>query len=148
MELLSFYKLRKVKSPCRAHWQDAGIDFFVPDDFPTHITVYPQERICIPSGIRVRVPFGYALIAFNKSGVATKLGLDKLAEVVDCGYEGEIHISVVNTSKNPVHIYPGQKLIQFILVQIGTHIPCETIEDLRVHKSERGVGGFGSTGGE
>lgn len=147
METIKFIKVRNVKSPERAHWQDAGIDFFVPNDFILPITLYPNERVSIPSGVKAEIPFGYALIAFNKTGISSKYGLDKIAEVVDYGYQGEIHISIVNTSNEPVNIYSGQKIIQFILVQIGMHTPIEVLEeDIFKTKSARGEGCFGSTG--
>lgn len=144
IEQLKFQRIRAVKLPERGHSDDAGIDFFVPDY--TCITLRPHIRTCIPTGILVEVPKGYALIAFNKSGIARKYGLDKLSEVIDHGYQGEIHISVVNTSNVPVTIKPGIKLMQFILVKIGMHVPIEIKKDLFKTDSERGKNNFGSTG--
>jgi len=67
-------KLRNVKTPSRGTSASAGIDFYVPEDFET-TTLKPGQSVLIPSGIRVQIPRGYALIAFNKSGVAVKQGL-------------------------------------------------------------------------
>lgn len=79
---MKFSKVREVKSPCRAHDTDAGIDFFIPEDFvSTKMKV--GDSVLIPSGIKVNVPKGYMLTAFNKSGVATKKGLSVGACVVD-----------------------------------------------------------------
>ena len=64
-------KVRNVKTPSRGTEKSAGIDFFVPDDFDKKL-VFPEGSILIPSGIRADVPEGYALIVFNKSGVAVK----------------------------------------------------------------------------
>jgi dUTP pyrophosphatase len=88
-----------------------------------------------------------ALIAFNKSGVSAKLGLDVLACVVDCDYQGEIHLSLVNTSNEVINILPGQKLVQFILLDVNI-CPIEEVNDNAIYNSvtERGSGGFGSTG--
>lgn len=164
---MRFSKVRDVKTPLRANTTDAGIDFFVPNDstkfyndvlsknsesifsyiFDEGIRLHPHERILIPSGIHVEVPKGYALIAFNKSGVASKKGLDLLASVVDEEYQGEVHISVQNTSNENVFIEFGSKIIQFILLPVNYSMPEEVpFEDLYKEESLRGAGGFGSTG--
>lgn len=130
------------------------------------IFLHPGDRVMIPSGIKVnlnsvmprgyisftyengsKVHMGVMLTAHNKSGVGTKKGLDRLAEVVDSDYQGEVHISVVNTSNTHQIIKPGDKLIQFILEPVFLPMPNEVpIEDLFTETSERGEGGFGSTG--
>jgi len=85
----------------------------------------------------------------NKSGVAHKLGLIVGSCVVDSSYEGEVHISLINTTKNKVTITAGQKIVQgVILIHVQT-MPTEfnTIEALyKDSKSTRGAGGFGSSG--
>jgi dUTPase len=134
--IIKFLKTREVKSPSRANEFDAGIDFYVPEltdefikvlceknsniniPFPEsdrYILLYPPERILIPSGIHCQMSQpGRALIAANKSGVATKYGLIFGAQVVDYEYQGEIHLSIINTGKDPVKIMGGQKILQFI----------------------------------
>lgn len=152
-----FTKTRPVKSPVRGTAESAGIDFFVPDDFQ-ETSVRPGYPILIPSGIKCAYPPGYALILFNKSGIATKYKLTSLACVCDSDYQGEVHISLINVGKDPVTISPGMKIAQFILVPIALAQPTELdSEDSlwdtwsqmtgRQHaSSERGDGGFGSTG--
>ena len=72
-------KIRNVKTPRRGTEGSAGIDFFVPDDYPQNLcSIRPGERFFIPSGIKANVPTGYALIAFNKSGVALKKGIHQI----------------------------------------------------------------------
>ena len=71
---MKFCKVRKVKTPIRANNTDAGIDFFVPEDQKI-ISLDPGESCLIPSGIKCNVPEGFALVAFNKSGVAVKKAL-------------------------------------------------------------------------
>tara|TARA_Y100000992_G_C21110509_1_gene417069 strand:+ start:77 stop:520 length:444 start_codon:yes stop_codon:yes gene_type:complete len=141
-------KIRNVKTPRRGTDGSAGIDFFVPDDYPKDLcTVQPNERFFIPSGIKANVPTGYALIAFNKSGVALKKGLMVGACVVDSDYQGEIHLHLINTSHKSVTIEPGEKLTQFLLIPVD-HCWLEVVDpgDLFIGESERGAGGFGSTG--
>lgn len=138
--------MRKVIPPSRAHSLDAGIDFYVPSDF-TITKVAPQNSIKIPSGIKVDIPQGYALIAFNKSGVCTTLGLVAGACVIDSGYQGEIHIHLINASRKDVFITPDMKIIQFILIPVSDVMTEECdLEELYDKQSERSSGGFGSTG--
>ena len=68
---MKILKVREVKTPSRAHSNDAGIDLFIPEDFLSQV-LNPGQSVLIPSGIKARVPEGYALIAFNKSGIAAK----------------------------------------------------------------------------
>ena len=167
---IMFTKTRDVKSPTRGTGEAAGIDFFVPDcsgeflvdlvkknpgieltiiDNDLCIYVKPQNRVLIPSGIKTWMVPGTALIAANKSGVATKKGLVFGAQVVDSDYSGEVHISVINTSTENVIIKSGEKLIQFIHTPVLLSPLVEVDNDAytALHdKSERGDGGFGSTG--
>ena len=141
-------KIRNVKTPTRGTEGSAGIDFFVPHDYPKDLcTIQPNERFFIPSGIKANVPEGYALIAFNKSGVALKKGLLVGASVVDSDYQGEIHLHLVNTSYKAVTIEPGEKLTQFLLIPVDhceiEEVPLGLLFD---EDTQRGSGGFGSTG--
>ena len=143
---MKFTKIRDVKSPTRANSTDAGIDFFIPND---HVFSYlkPGASVLIPSGVKVNCPEGYALIAFNKSGVATKKGLQVGACVVDCGYQGEIHIHLVNVGQEFAQLNPGDKVVQFVLIKLGDPVIQQVSEDdLYEKESNRGEGGFGSTG--
>lgn len=137
-------KLRDVKTPNRGTTVSAGIDFYVPEDFET-TTLAPGESVLIPSGIKVQVPRGYALIAFNKSGVAVKQGLSVGACVVDEDYEGEVHLHMINTSSKEQVIATGQKLVQFVLIPVS-YFDVEVVDEIQSRNTERGVGGFGSTG--
>jgi dUTP pyrophosphatase len=153
-----FTKVRPVKSPTRGTAESAGIDFFVPEDF-NETEVRPGSSTLIPSGIKCAYPPGYALILFNKSGIATKYKLTSLACVCDSDYQGEIHISLINVGKDSVKITPGMKIAQFILVPVSLVEPKEIGTDDELwdlwskmsvirssSESTRGDGGFGSTG--
>ena len=167
---VKFLKVRDVKSPLRGTNEAAGIDFYVPNyneqfenDFKAKNTnikyevgkfnmiifLAPGDRVLIPSGVHTWMEPGTALIAANKSGVATKKGLVFGAQVVDSDYAGEVHISVINTSNDIVKIETGDKLIQFIhtpvLLSPVEEVDKATFDSLH-DKSERGTGGFGSTG--
>jgi dUTP pyrophosphatase len=141
-------KVRDVKDPTRGTDGSAGIDFYVPEDYPKNLcTIHPGTRCFIPSGIKANVPDGYALIAFNKSGVALKKQLMVGACVVDSDYQGEIHLHLINTSNRVVEILPGEKLLQFVLLPVD-HGPVQIVKESKLFndRSERGSGGFGSTG--
>jgi len=113
-----------------------------------YILLSPLSRINIPSGVYCQMEEpGRALIAHNKSGVASNLGLIYGAQVVDFEYQGEIHINVINTSSKVVRIYAGQKLMQFLEVPIFTSTieEVDTLQNLYKGATSRADGGFGST---
>lgn len=120
-----------------------------------YIALKPGERICIPSGVKVKFNVsGTALIAFNKSGIATKKGLVIGACVVDEDYLGEVHISLINTSNDEVYLSEDDKAVQFILLPLVkpctfTRITKEDYENYaRLSGSERGEGWAGSSNKE
>lgn len=144
--LLSYMKTRDVKSPVRGHETDAGIDFFVPNDYEK-ITLEPNEDVLIDSGIKVIVPERYALIFKEKSGVAVKKKLTIGAAVVDSDYRGVIHFHLFNNGRDVVEINPGDKIIQGLIIPVSLMSPVEVSEVFyNRHVTERGEGGFGSTG--
>jgi dUTP pyrophosphatase len=146
---IKFAKTRKVKSPSRANSGDAGIDFFIPEDFPV-TTLEHGDKVVIPAGIKVEVPIGYALIFHNKSGIASKKNLYVGADTIDHGYSGEVHINLINNGAEPQTIAPGDKIVQGILLPVilaeAFEVKVEELyQDIHVAGS-RGAGGFGSTG--
>lgn len=168
---MKFTKIRKVPSPNRGTSQSAGIDFFVPFDAnciknqdeaglivhvksPEDLSDYklyvpPGKSALLGSGIKVNVPQGHALIGFNKSGVAVKKNLILGACVIDEDYEGEIHFDLKNIGQEIVTIMPGDKIAQFLLIPVNYSTPEEVETSDILYKdsqSERGEGGFGSTG--
>lgn len=141
-------KTRDVKTPTRGTSGSAGMDFYVPNDYPMDLcTIHPGERYFIPSGVKANVPSGYALVAFNKSGIALNKSLVAGAAVVDSDYQGEIHLHLINVGKDTVEINPGQKIIQFLLLPVD-HCEIQLVEEKNLFNAEtsRGTGGFGSTG--
>lgn len=143
---LNYSKIRKVKDPIISTNGSAGIDFFIPDEFGT-IYFKPQESVLIPSGIKMNIPNGYTLIAFNKSGICTKKVLTIGAEVIDSDYQGEIHIHLINSGFIEVNVNGGDKIAQFILFEIPKiKLTCiDNERNLYDSISKRGSKGFGST---
>lgn len=143
---LIFTKTKDVKSPVRGHDTDAGIDFFIPNDFE-NTAVFPGRDILLDSGIKVIVPKGYALIFKEKSGVATKKKLTAGASVVDSDYRGEVHFHLFNSGDQPQVLRPGEKIIQGLVVPISLCKPQEiSNEEYEKNETARGESGFGSTG--
>lgn len=144
---LIFTKTTDVKSPVRGHETDAGIDFFIPNDFETTI-LNPGEDVLIDAGIKVVVPRGYALIFKEKSGVATKRKLTIGACVVDSDYRGNVHLHLFNNGTEAQELNAGDKITQGLVIPVSL---CQTEEvSGEVYEeycnTERGEGGFGSTG--
>lgn len=143
---LKFTKTKDVKNPIRAHETDAGIDFFVPNDFED-VELKPGEDVLINSGIKVIVPKGYALIFKEKSGVATKKKLTVGASVVDSDYRGVVHLHLFNNGTVNQTISAGDKIVQGIVVPVSL-CDLEEVSEDEYSKDEtaRGEGGFGSSG--
>ena len=159
---MKFCKVRDVKSPVRGTGKAAGIDFFVPNNFSA--TIYPHDDLLIPSGIKAEIPKGYMLMAADKSGVVTTdMACYKAsrtpkedafespvivgAKIVDEDYQGEIHIHLINLGDKSIHIKPGMKIVQFILVPVS-YEGLEEVSEAKLfsRSSERGKGALGSTG--
>lgn len=156
-------KVRDVKTPERGTEKSAGIDFFVPNDFIEKV-LPPRCDMLIPSGIKADVPEGFMLMAAEKSGVVTSkeacifigrtpkpTAYDSIvilgAKIVDEDYQGEIHIHLINVGRKPVVINPGTKIAQFILVPVSyENVEVVPEDQLFSEVSDRGDGGFGSTG--
>lgn len=125
--------------PQYAHDTDAGMDLYSIED----TSIAPQQRILVATGIALAIPTGYVGLVWDKSGIATKTGVTTLAGVIDAGYRGEVKIALLNTSTESYVIAAGQKIAQ-LLIQPITHPALREVESLP--ETERGDGGFGSTG--
>lgn len=168
---MQFCTVREVKNPQRANSTDAGIDFFVPTDLTIkdceklivdktaflydieynleQLNILPGGRVLIPSGVHVRLNPGTALVLMNKSGIAAKKGLIVGSCVVDESYQGEIHLSMINTTDHLVNIAPGDKIVQGLILNVNNDMPMEASDLEELYEgfdSERGAGGFGSSG--
>lgn len=143
---LRFVKTKEVKNPERAHRTDAGIDFFIPEDFG-ELTLKPNEDVLIDSGIKVIVPEGYALIFKEKSGVAVKKKLTVGAAVVDSDYRGVVHFHLFNNGLEDQTLRAGDKIVQGLLIPVLLDNTVEISEDeYNNYETDRGEGGFGSSG--
>lgn len=121
-----------------AHATDAGFDFFSHSE----VVIAPGERVIVPTGISMAIPEGYVGLIWDKSGVASKLGLKTMGGVIDAGYRGEIGAILTNTTSAPVTIPAGYKIAQ-LLIQKIEQPTFSVVENLDA--TDRGNKGFGST---
>jgi dUTP pyrophosphatase len=127
------------KLPEYAHPDDAGMDFYASES----ITLQPNERTAVPTGIALAIPSGFVGLLWDKSGMAVKHGLKTMAGVIDAGYRGEIKIILHNLSNQPYTFERGTKVAQMLIQPVHQKRLIE-VEDL--DSTNRGTGGFGSTG--
>lgn len=125
--------------PKYEHSDDAGMDVYANETK----TLQPGERGLISTGIALAIPLGYVGLIWDKSGIATKYGISTLAGVIDAGYRGEIKIALLNTSQDSYTIETGKKIAQCLIQPIHQ---AQLIEVPELPASQRGDGGFGSTG--
>ncbi len=128
------------KLPWRASAEAAGYDICSIED----VRIDPGTFARVRTGIAIRVPEStYGRIA-PRSGLAAKHGIDVLAGVIDRDYTGEVMVILMNNAKVPFDICVGDRIAQLVLERIC--IPSDVIEVTEMTTSQRGNGGFGSTG--
>lgn len=125
--------------PQRGTAESSGLDFFAPEDFE----IRPWKDGLLDLKIKVDLPKGYDLVLHNKSGISTKRHLFVGAHVVDSDYTGSIHLHLFNFSNFAVTFKKGEKVVQGIIrrVELWTPVVGKVLKE-----TDRGAGGFGSTG--
>lgn len=123
--------------------QAAGLD--VRANITESITFGPLERALVPTGLFIELPEGYEMQVRPRSGLAAKHGLSLVNApgTIDPDYRGEIKVILVNLSNTPYELKPGERVAQLVVSQF-TRVEWEPVEELG--ETERGTGGFGSTG--
>lgn len=121
----------------------AGLD--VRANITESITLGPLERTLVPTGLFIELPEGYEMQMRPRSGLAAKHGLSLVNApgTIDADYRGEIKVILVNLSNTPYELKPGERVAQLVVSQF-TRVEWEPVEELG--ETERGTGGFGSTG--
>lgn len=129
--------------PSYATALSAGMDLRANIEAP--ITLNPLERQLVPTGIYIALPPGYEAQVRPRSGLATKHGITVINSpgTVDADYRGEIRVSLVNLSKEPFTIEDGERIAQMVVARHET-VEWNTVDSL--DETERGAGGWGSTG--
>lgn len=141
------------KMPTRAHKTDAGYDLYSKEDFfvPRSVAICPMAGgdalVCVgaaatDTGVHVEIPEGYVGMVKSKSGLNVKHGLTAEG-VIDCGYTGSIVVKLYNHTDNYYRVEKGDKIAQLVIMPIIT--PDLELVD-KFEETERGDGGFGSSG--
>ncbi len=121
----------------------AGADLYACLEEP--VTIAPGETCWVSTGIALEVPVGYAGLVYARSSLGAKRGLAPANKVgvIDSDYRGEIRVVLLNHSKQPQTIQPGERVAQFVITPVltPTYVESDTLEE-----TDRGAGGFGSTG--
>lgn len=125
--------------PTKGNPGDAGIDLYAYED----AILAPGEQKRIGTGIAMEIPDDHVGFIWDKSGISFKQGLKTVGGVIDCGYRGEIIVSMINLSNEPQSISAGQKFTQIIIQKFED---CDLIEADELSDTARGAGREGSTG--
>lgn len=134
---------KQAKLPVYGSAEAAGADLHACIDEP--ITVGPGQTAWVPTGIALEVPKGCAGLIYARSGMAAKRGLAPANKVgvIDSDYRGEVKVVLLNHGNEPQMIEPGERIAQLVITPVLTpeYVEVENLSD-----TERGFGGFGSTG--
>ncbi|MDD7489569.1 MAG: dUTP diphosphatase [Bacteroides sp.] len=121
----------------------AGMDVRAANEQP--IKIHPLQRAIVPTGLFLEIPAGYEVQVRPRSGLAAKKGITVLNApgTIDADYRGEVCVILVNLSSEPFVVEKGERIAQLVL---SRHECIEWDECRSLSESERGDGGFGSTG--
>jgi dUTP pyrophosphatase len=128
--------------PVRAYAGDAGMDLAACE----RVELAPGERALVPTGLAVAIPDGYAGYVQPRSGLAARHGISivNTPGLVDSGYRGELLVNLVNHDEAETFVVePGMRIAQLVILAVPL---VEAVEVEELPASERGVGGFGSSG--
>lgn len=127
--------------PARARADDAGLDLYAAEA----ATIEPGARALVPTGIALAIPAGYAGLVLPRSGLALRHGLTLLNTpgLIDAGYRGEVKVLLVNHDRAAVTVARGDRIAQLVIQRVE---PAELVEVDELPTTDRGAGGFGSTG--
>jgi deoxyuridine 5'-triphosphate nucleotidohydrolase len=126
--------------PEKAHLGDLGYDLYTNEGS----AIFPGETKIVKTGIAIQFPEGYGGIIKDRSSVATKKGLFTVAGVIDNGYIGEICVALYNGTDSLLHVGPGEKIAQLVLIPT-VDFEVEEVDEVRP-TDLRADAGFGSTG--
>ena len=131
------------KLPEYATIHSAGMDMRA--NLTENIVIQPLQREMVPTGIHIQLPDGYEAQIRPRSGLAAKhgIGIVNSPGTIDADYRGEIKIILVNLSNEPFTLNPGERVAQMVIAKYEKAVwkECDSLDE-----SERGEGGFGSTG--
>ena len=137
--------INKSSNPCPTYATPLSAGMDVRANIEEPITLAPLQGVLVPTGLYIALPEGYECQARPRSGLAVKHGITVLNSpgTIDADYRGELKTLLVNLSDTPFVIEPGERIAQLVVAK-HEHVEWEEVEVL--DETERGEGGFGSTG--
>lgn len=126
--------------PTKAHKGDAGWDLYSLEE----MMISPGGRHKFKLGFAIIGERGKAYIVQGRSGLANNFGITTIGNVIDNQYRGEISAILLNTSNKKIHVKPGDKIAQLVIVNIDDDNILETVDE--IENTDRGDKGFGSSG--
>ena len=129
--------------PAYATALSAGMD--IRANLSESLILQPLERKLVPTGLFLEIPEGFEVQIRPRSGLAFKHGITVLNSpgTIDADYRGEVGVLLVNLSNEPFEIQPGERIAQMV---VASYTQAELIETTELSATDRGSGGFGSTG--
>ena len=131
------------KIPTYGSTDAAGADLYACIEKP--VSILPGQTVLIPTGLSMEIEQGFAGFIYARSGLATKRGLAPANKVgvIDCDYRGQVMVSLHNHTNQPQSVEPGERVAQMVFAPVyqANFLEADTLSD-----TERGTGGFGSTG--
>ncbi len=103
----------------------------------------PGERVMVPTGLYIALPEGYEAQVRPRSGLSLKNGIVAILGTIDADYRGEVGVILVNLSNQPYCINPGDRIAQMVVSKVS-QVKWDEVRELE--ETDRGSGGFGSTG--
>ena len=127
--------------PQKAHEDDAGFDLYASEDF----TLKAHSFGCVPTAISIELPTGYEAQVRPRSGLAARHGVTVLNApgTIDAGYRGEVKVILINHGEEDFEITAGMRIAQMVISPV---LQARFVEASSLTESDRGEGGFGSSG--
>lgn len=127
---------------------DSGFDFMANLAEDEEIVVEPLKRVLVPTGLHFQIPIGFELQVRPRSGLALKNGITVLNTpgTVDSGYRGEVKVILFNTGEEAFKIKNGDRIAQGVITPVQIKKTTKFVTVNKLDESDRGMGGFGSTG--
>jgi dUTP pyrophosphatase len=107
------------------------------------LTIAPGARAAVPTALRLQIPAGHVGLVWPRSGLAVRQGVDTLAGVIDSDYRGEVRVVLVNHGEETFRIEKGDRIAQLLVQPVAraTFVAVASVDE-----TDRGEGGFGSSG--
>lgn len=137
--------VNKSKNPLPSYATPLSAGMDLRADLPASLTLAPLDRVLVPTGLFLELPAGYEGQVRPRSGMAIKHGITVVNSpgTIDADYRGEVKVALINLSHEPFTIQPGDRIAQLVVARHET-VEWQLTDNLDI--TDRGTGGFGSTG--